>query len=73
MNEPYPELARGSESWNTYASYLVDDTVEGLRETQSKFLAYRREKRMEGDARGVAYTDMQLGCIADALAAKGAS
>ena len=39
----------------------------------SKFLTYRREKQMEGDARGVAYTDMQLGCIADALAARGAS
>jgi hypothetical protein len=70
MNEPYPALARGSQKWLEYANLLTDCTVEDLRESQARFRANRMEQKGREDGYAVAYTDMQLGCIADALVSR---
>jgi hypothetical protein len=71
VTERFPELERGSAQWKEYASLLVDDPVQELLEMRSRFEPYREEKRIEREDRSVAYTDMQLGCISDALQKRG--
>jgi hypothetical protein len=69
-----PQYARGSRSWNEYANcFGPEDTVEDLLELRANFRAYRREKHIEGEDMAVAYTDMQLTIIGEALAARGVS